>query len=93
MLSPTLLSLNQLPAAHRAAETERIAAQTTLADWLHLIRAEYLEIPGLHLTKQQVRRLWDLDQAMCEALLDALVDARFLRRTHNGGYVRADIGH
>ena len=92
MSSPSLLSVYQHPPAHRVAEAERIAAQTTLADWLHLIRAEYLEIPGLHLTKKQVQRLWSLDQAVCEELLDALVDVRFLRRTQNGAYVRADIG-
>ncbi|PWT84443.1 MAG: hypothetical protein C5B57_04865 [Blastocatellia bacterium] len=61
-------------------------------DWLHLIRAEYLEIPGLHLTKPQVQRMWGLDTMTCDALLDALVDARFLRRTHAGAYVLLDAG-
>ena len=28
-----------------------IAAQTTIAEWIHLVRSEYLEIPGLHLTR------------------------------------------
>lgn len=69
-----------------------IAAQTTIADWIHLIRSEYLEIPGLHLTRNQVLRLWGLDAVMCDALLQALVDVRFLRRTHAGAYVRADGG-
>ena len=92
MSSSISLPPYQRPPPHGAAEMETIAAQTTLADWLHLIRAEYLEIPGLHLTKKQVQRLWSLDQVMCEALLDALVDARFLRLTPNGAYVRADHG-
>ena len=39
----------------------------------HLIRSEYLEIPGLHLTRNQVLRLWRLDAVMCDALLQALV--------------------
>lgn len=69
-----------------------IAAQTTIADWIHLIRSEYLEIPGLHLTRTQVQRLWGLDGILCDALLEALVDVRFLRRTHAGAYVRADGG-
>ncbi len=47
------------------AEKEMIAGRTTLADWLHLIRAEHLEIPGLHLTTRQVQRLWGLDAVMC----------------------------
>ena len=67
-----------------------IAAQTTIADWLHLIRAEYLEIPGLHLTRKQVQRLWNLDDVTCDALLEALVEVRFLRQTQAGAYVRAD---
>lgn len=69
-----------------------IAAQTTIADWVHLIRSEYLEIPGLHLTRDQVQRLWGLDAVTCDALLEALVDVRFLRRTLAGAYVRADGG-
>jgi hypothetical protein len=63
---------------------------THVADWLMLIRAEYLEIPGLSLTKQQVERLWGLDAATSDALLAALVDVKFLRRTVRDAYVRAD---
>jgi hypothetical protein len=55
-----------------------------------LIRAEYLEIPDLHLTRQQAQRLWGLDEMTCDALLDVLTRARFLRQTRTGGYVRAD---
>lgn len=64
--------------------------EDTMTDWMQLIRAEYREIPGLHLTKRQVQRLWNLDAAMCESLLVALEDARVLRRTQAGAYVRAD---
>jgi hypothetical protein len=67
---------------------ETYAVQASFEDWLGLIRAEYLELPGLHLTKKQVERLWGLDALTCEALLDALVDARFLRRTKAGAYMR-----
>ena len=69
-----------------------LAADATVADWLQLIRAEYLEFPGMHLTKRQVQRLWGLDALVCESLLDTLVDTRFLRRTRNDAYVRADAG-
>jgi len=61
-----------------------------IANWLMLIRAEYLEIPGLPLTKLQVERLWELDAVTSDALLAALVDVKFLRRTVKDGYVRAD---
>ncbi len=64
--------------------------QTSVADWIHLIRSEYLEVPGLHLTKSQVQRLWGIDSVTCDALLGALVDVRFLRQTRTGAYVRAD---
>jgi hypothetical protein len=67
-----------------------IAAQRSVTDWLHLIRGEYLEIPGLHLTRMQVQRLWGLDDVTCDALLEALVDVQFLRQTRAGAYVRAD---
>jgi hypothetical protein len=64
--------------------------EDTMTDWLQLIRAEYHEIPGLHLTKPQFRRLWNLDETMCEALLEALETTRFLRRTQTGAYIKAD---
>ena len=66
-------------------------AETHIEDWLQLIRAEYLEIPGLCLTKPQVERLWGLDAVTSEALLAALVDLNFLRRTGKDAYVRADV--
>ena len=53
------------------------SVDTHVADWLMLIRAEYLEIPGLSLTKQQVERLWGLDAITSDALLAALVDVSF----------------
>lgn len=52
------------------------------------VRAEYLEMPGLGLTVGQAQRLFNLDQSLCDALLAALVDAGFLRRTPDGRYVR-----
>ena len=61
-------------------------------EWLELIRAEYLEIPGLNLTKEQVRRLWGLDSAVCDGLLAALVEAGFLRCNARQLYVRRDLG-
>ena len=67
-------------------------ANTRITDWLQLIRAEYLEIPGLSLTKRQVQRLWNLDQVTTEAVLAALVDVKFLRCTRHHAYVRSDLG-
>ena len=66
------------------------AVETSVADWLQIIRGEYSEIPGLHLTKKQVQRLWGLDPHTCDALLASLVDVKFLRQTPNGAYARFD---
>lgn len=56
------------------------------------IRGEYLEMPGLHLTTRQASRLWGVDAAHCKAVLDELVEARFLVARHDGSYVRAGEG-
>ena len=69
-----------------------LAGDATVADWLQLIQSEYREIPGLNLTKPQVQRLWGLDPVVCDFLLDALVDAKFLKRTPANGYARANTG-
>ena len=64
----------------------------SLEDVLARLRAKYLTIPGLRLTTPQVQRLWGLDHATSEALLRALVDVKFLRRTHRNAYVRTGLG-
>ena len=51
------------------------------------IRAEFLEMPGLCLTIEQAQRLWSLEPRTCEALLNSLIDSRFLRRTDRGLFV------
>jgi hypothetical protein len=50
------------------------------------LRAEYLEMPGLRLTREQVQRLCGLERTVCERVLDGLVDARFLHRKPDGTY-------
>ena len=70
--------------------TDPETGDPAIADWLQLIRAEYVESPGLRLTKAQVQRLWGLDAVMCDALLAALVDVKFLKRTRNHMYARVD---
>jgi len=57
---------------------------------LQRVRAEFLEMPGLRLTRAQARRLWALDEALCDAILTALVDARFLVYSGNVAFMRAD---
>jgi hypothetical protein len=62
----------------------------TSIDWTRLVRAEYLEVPGLVLTRDQAQRLWGLERAACDQVLAALVESRFLRRTRDNRYLRAD---
>jgi hypothetical protein len=63
----------------------------TILDWVALIQAEYREVPGLKLTKPQVRRMWSLDEELCDTLLDTLLEAQVLRMSANA-YVRHDLG-
>ena len=67
--------------------TERDADVTM---WMSVIKGEYQEMPGLQLTKPQVRRLWGLGESECERVLDALQASEFLRVTARGRYVLAD---
>ena len=53
---------------------------------LRRVKGEYLEMPGLRLTPAQAQRLWGLDRESCQALLSALVDARFLCLTRDGAF-------
>jgi hypothetical protein len=61
-----------------------------IQDVVRRIQGEYLEMPGLRLTTQQAQRLWRLDRTSCEAVLGALVDARFLAKTRDGAFIRQD---
>jgi len=61
-----------------------------LHDWVQLIRAEYLEMPGLALTRRQAQRLWGLSPDVCDTVLDSMVATHFLRRMRGDSFVRAD---
>lgn len=75
-------------APHMNGHAIGLTGDMTIADWLQVIRAEYAEVPGLHLTTPEAQDLWALDPWVCDALLNALVDAGFLRRTSADTYVR-----
>ena len=59
-------------------------------EWVERIRAEYLEMPGLCLTRNQVRRLLMLDASICGAAVDELVISGFLRCRADQTFVRAE---
>jgi CheY-like chemotaxis protein len=52
------------------------------------VRDEFGSLPGLSLTAEQARLVFDLDRDMCERILHALVAEGFLARTPQGGFTR-----
>jgi len=54
------------------------------------VQSEFLEMPGLQLIPAQAARLWQLDSALCQQIIDCLVGSAFLRWTSNGAIVRAE---
>jgi hypothetical protein len=69
---------------------ERPMTLIPVTDAARSIRNDYLALPRLSLTRDQTRRLYGLDPVVCDGVLAALVDVRFLERTGDGRYVRAD---
>lgn len=63
-----------------------------IEDVLQRVQGEFSEMPGLCLTAAQAQRLWGLDQDLCDALLKALVDTRFLVQRRDGSFIRVDGG-
>jgi hypothetical protein len=52
------------------------------------VRGEFVEMPGLELTLAQAVRLWTLGADDCRYVIDALVDAGFLKWTPRRTIVR-----
>jgi DNA-binding GntR family transcriptional regulator len=78
----------QLKYEHGERRRSPAGGQPQIVARLDRIRSEYLEMPGLSLTQEQAQRLWGLGPTECRALLEALSQAGFLRRTPAGAYVR-----
>jgi hypothetical protein len=60
----------------------------TVHDVIERLRAEFVEMPDLRLSSAQVERLCGVEHTMCQPILDALVDAKFLCRKPGGIYAR-----
>jgi len=63
-----------------------------IEDVLQRVQGEFVEMPGLCLTAAQAQRLWGLDRELCEKLLKALVDTKFLAQRRDGSFMRVDGG-
>ncbi len=83
---------NPAPVRNRKRDIELQAVEREIIESLGLVRSEYREIPGLHLTRSQVQRFWNLDSVTCDVVLELLTSTRFLRQTVAGGFVRSDCG-
>ena len=59
---------------------------------LQRIYSEYVEMPGMRLTRQQAQRLYGLDEQTCTQVLEYLVEAGFLMRARGETYRRLTDG-
>jgi hypothetical protein len=61
------------------------------SDTCFRIALDYIEMPGLKLTLEQSRRLWNLPVDVCESALNELVASGFLGRSRDGAFLRAGL--
>ena len=59
---------------------------------LERLRSEFLEMPGLRLTAEQVHRFCGVERGACASALDVLVQEKFLCARPDGTYTRATDG-
>lgn len=71
---------------------KHLAIMRAIYEVVDRLRAEYLEMPGLRLTADQVQRLCGIEQLICQPVLDALVAAMFLSMKSDGTYARVTDG-
>jgi CheY-like chemotaxis protein len=76
-VSRTLARPLPAPAIVRSAGSAEAAAR---------VRDEFGALPGLALTAEQARLVFELDREMCDRILTALVAEGFLARTPQGAY-------
>ena len=51
---------------------------------IDVVRREFNEMPGMRLTRAQIRRLWNLSSPDCDEVVDALISDGFLVETSSG---------
>lgn len=71
---------------------ERRPAPVSNEHLLQRVRGEFLEMPGLRLTRAQAQRLWGLDNLTCEEVLRGLIERQFLVCSTDGRYMRSVEG-
>jgi hypothetical protein len=51
----------------------------TIDDVLNRLRAEFLDMPGLRLTSEQMQRLCGIERTICKLVLESLASTRRFR--------------
>jgi hypothetical protein len=59
-----------------------------VSDAVLRLKGVFLEVPGTQLSLSQASQLSGLECSICQTILSALEDARFLKRGRNGLYQR-----
>jgi two-component system cell cycle response regulator DivK len=78
------------PAAIRRPAPPRVSTDAPAAA---RVRDEFASLPGLALTAEQARLVFELEPDMCRAILHALVAEGFLARTPHGAFKRPPQPH
>ena len=60
------------------------AVPTGSTSTIDVVRREFNEMPGMRLTRAQIRRLWNLSSPECDEVVDALISDGFLVETSTG---------
>jgi len=89
----TLTSSHEIPACLHETCTIQVFHPSAERLLERRIRGEFKEMPGLRLSPRQASRLWSIESAVCEQMLDALVRSGYLRRDRNGLYARSHCGY
>jgi hypothetical protein len=77
-----------LSPARGLREKEACMIAIRVDDAVQRLKGVFLEIPGTELTPSDASRLTGLESEVCRVILDALEDARFVRRRQNGVFVQ-----
>ena len=64
-----------------------VSGQPRVDRFIEIVQSEYREMPGLQLTKPQLRRFLGIDVLTCDVVIELLEQQKFLRRTPTDAYV------
>ena len=71
----------------------RVVQSLATTQLLARMRAEFRELPGMHLSLDQAARLWTVGRERCEAALEELVAEEFLERDQFGRFKKRGWNH